>query len=72
MRWNVRRLALVLWFGVSALLLLLAIVLAYISMMMGAVHWDWWLSLGLGAGFLALGGGCFWMCRRAYRLLKAN
>ncbi|HEY1384371.1 MAG TPA: hypothetical protein VGF43_12185 [Dongiaceae bacterium] len=66
-----KRLALILWFGVSALLLLLAIVLAYISIVMGAVHWDWWLSLGLGAGFLALGGGCFWMCRRGYRLLKA-
>ena len=41
-------------------------------MMMGAVHWDWWLSLGLGAVFLAVCIGCFWMCRRAYRLLKAS
>jgi hypothetical protein len=67
-----RKLLLIAWFGVSALLLLLAIALAYMSLMMGAVHWDWWLSLGLGAGFLALGVGCFWMCRRAYRLLKTS
>ncbi|HET6156864.1 MAG TPA: hypothetical protein VFE34_00835 [Dongiaceae bacterium] len=65
-----RKLLLILWLAASVLLLLLAIVLGYMSLMMGAVHWDWWLSLGLGAGFLAIGGGCFWMCRRAYRLLK--
>ncbi len=67
-----RKLLLGLWLGVSALLLLLAIALAYMSVMMGAVHWDWPVSLGLGAAFLALGAGCFWMCRRAYTLLKAR
>lgn len=67
-----RRAFVILWFVVSTLLLLLAIVLAYMSLAMGAVHWDWWLSLCLGAGFLAIGIGCAWMCRRAYRLLKAH
>lgn len=67
-----RRALLVLWLAVSALLLLLAVALAYMSLMMGAVHWDWWLSSGLGAAFLAVAVGCGWMCRRAYRLLKAG
>jgi hypothetical protein len=67
-----RRLGLVLWLIASALLLLLCLALAYMSLMMGAVHWDWWLSLGLGSGLLALSFGCFWMCRRAWRLLKAG
>jgi hypothetical protein len=42
------------------------------SLMMGAVHWDWWLSAGLGLGFLAVAVGSFWMCRRAYGLLDAR
>ena len=67
-----RRLLLIIWFIASAFLLLLALALSYMSVMMGAVHWDWWLSLGLGAVFLAVCIGCFWMCRRAYRLLKAS
>ena len=67
-----RRLGLVLWLIASALLLLLCLALAYMSLMMGAVHWDWWLSLGLAIGLLALSFGCFWMCRRAWRLLKAG
>ena len=67
-----RRLGLFLWLIVSGLLLLLCLALAYMSMMMGAVHWDWWLSLGLGVGFLALSFGCFWLCRRAWRMLKAG
>lgn len=67
-----KRLGLFLWLIVSGLLLLLCLALAYMSMMMGAVHWDWWLSLGLGVGFLALSFGCFWLCRRAWRLLKAG
>lgn len=66
------KLLLILWLAVSALLLLLCLALAYISLMMGAVHWDWWLSLGLGIGLLAVSLGCFWMCRRAWRLLKAG
>lgn len=66
-----RRLLLIVWFVASSLLLLVAVVLAYMSMMMGAVHWDWWLSLGLGGGFLAVAAGCFWMCRRSLRLLRA-
>jgi len=67
-----RQLLLVLWFGASCLLLILAVALSYMSVMMGAVHWDWWLALGLGASFVAIGAGCLWMCRRAYRLLKAK
>ena len=66
-----RKLFLTLWLVLSALLLLLCLVLAYMSLMMGAVHWDWWLSLGSGIGLLALSFGCFWMCRRAWLLLKA-
>ena len=67
-----KRLGLVLWLIASALLLLLCLALAYMSLMMGAVHWDWWLSLCLGIGLLALSFGCFWMCRQAWRLLKAG
>jgi hypothetical protein len=67
-----RRLGLVLWLIAGAVLLLLCLALAYMSLMMGAVHWDWLLSLGLGIGLLALSFGCFWMCRRAWRLLKAG
>ena len=59
-----KRLLLILWFIVSALLLLLAIALSYMSLMMGAVHWDWWLSAGLGVGFLAIAFACLWVCRR--------
>jgi membrane protein YdbS with pleckstrin-like domain len=69
---GVKRLLLILWLIASALLLLLAVALGYMSLMMGAVHWDWWLSAGLGAGFLAIAVGCFWMCRRAYGLLDAG
>ena len=65
-----RRLGLVLWLIASAVLLLLCLALAYMSLMMGAVHWDWWLSVGLGVGFLALALGAAWMCRQAYRSLK--
>ncbi|WP_119302033.1 hypothetical protein [Dongia deserti] len=64
------RLLLIVWLATSALLLLLAVALAYMSLMMGAAHWDWWLSFGLGAGLLAIAIGCLWMCRRAWRLLK--
>ena len=67
-----RRLGLLLWLIASVLLLLLCLALAYTSLMMGAVHWDWWLSLGLGFGLIALSFGCFWMCRRAWRLLKVR
>jgi hypothetical protein len=67
-----RRLLPRLWFGASVLLLIATLTLAYMSLMMGAVHWDWWLSLGVGVGLLAIAVGCFWMCRRAYRLLKAG
>jgi hypothetical protein len=67
-----KRLLLTLWLIVSVLLLLLAIALSYMSLMMGAVHWDWWLSAGLGVGLLAVAVGCFWMCRRAYTLLTAR
>ena len=67
-----KRLGLLLWFIASALLLLLCLALAYISLMMGAVHWDGWLSLGLGIGLLVLSFGCLWMCRWAWRLLKAG
>jgi hypothetical protein len=67
-----RRLLQRLWFGASGLLLSASLALAYMSLMMGAVHWDWWLSLGLGVGLLAIAVGCFWMCRRAYRLLKTR
>lgn len=67
-----QRLLLISWLAASVLLLLVAIILAYMSLMMGAVHWDWWLSLGLGLAFLAIAAGCTWMCRRAYRLLKAR
>ena len=66
-----KRLLLILWLIASALLLL-AIALSYMSLMMGAVHWDWWLSAGLGIGFLAIAVGSFWMCRRAYGLLDAR
>lgn len=66
-----KRLLLILWLIVSALLLLVAVALSYMSLMMGAVHWDWWLAASLGAAFLATAVGCFWMCRRAYSLLKA-
>lgn len=65
-------LLLLLWLIASALLLLLCLALAYMSLMMGAVHWDWWLSVGLGIVLLAVSFGCFWMCRRAWRLLKAG
>jgi len=65
-----KRTLLVLWLITSALLVLLAIALAYMSLMMGAVHWDWWLSCSLGGGFVVLAGGGFWMCRRAFRLLR--
>lgn len=65
-----KRLLLIAWFIASALLVLLTLALAYVSVMMGAVHWDWWLSLGLGACFLAIGAGCFWMCRRSLRLMR--
>ena len=67
-----KRVGLLLWLVASGLLLLLCLALAYMSLMMGAVHWDMWLSLGLGIGFLALSFGCFWLCRRAWRLLKAG
>jgi hypothetical protein len=67
-----KRLGLLLWLIVSALLLLLCLALAYVSLMMGAVHWDWWLSLGLGIGLLALSFACFLLYRRAWRLLKAS
>ena len=67
-----RQLLLILWLGASGLLVVLAIALAYMSVMMGAVHWDWWLALALGAGYLAIGVGCFWMCWRAYRLLRSR
>jgi hypothetical protein len=67
-----RKLLLILWFATSAFLLLAALVLGYMSIMMGAIHWDWWLALGLGLTLLAMAVGCFWMCRLAYRLLKAS
>ena len=66
-----KRLGLLLWLIASALLLLLCVALAYISLMMGAVHWDWWVSLGLGMALFALSFGCFRMCRQAWRLLMA-
>jgi hypothetical protein len=69
---HMRKLFLILWLIASALLLLVCLALTYMSLMMGAVHWDWWLSLGLGIGLLALSLGCFWMCRRAWRRLKAG
>jgi membrane protein YdbS with pleckstrin-like domain len=68
----VKRLLLILWLIASALLLLLTIALSYMSLMMGAVHWDWWLSAGLGICFLAIAVGSFWMCRRGYGLLDAR
>jgi hypothetical protein len=64
------RLGLLAWLITSALLLLLCLALAYTSLMLGAVHWDGWLSLGLGFALLAMSLGCFWMCRRAWRLLR--
>jgi hypothetical protein len=67
-----KRLGLLLWLIVSALLLLLSLAFAYMSLMMGAVHWDWWLSLGSGIGLLAVAVGALWMCRRAWRLLKTG
>jgi hypothetical protein len=67
-----KRLGLLLWLIGSGLLLLLCLALAYMSLMMGAVHWDRWLSLGLGIGFLALSFAAFLLCRRAWRLLKAG
>ena len=67
-----RRLLLIICLIASVLLLLLALALGYMSVMMGAVHWDWWLALGLGAFFLAACIGCFWMCRQAYRLLRTG
>jgi hypothetical protein len=67
-----RSLLLIIWLIASVLLLLLSVALAYMSLMMGAVHWDWWLSLGLGVGLLAIAFGCFWMCRLAWRLLKTG
>jgi hypothetical protein len=67
-----QKLLLIIWLVASMLLLLLALVLSYMSMMMGAVHWDWWVSFRIGGVFLAVAAGCFWMCRRAYRLLKAT
>lgn len=66
-----RRALLLLWLIGSAVLLLLTLGLAWVSLMMGAVHWDWWLSLGLGVGFLFLALGAAWMCRQAYRAMKA-
>lgn len=66
-----RRLGLLLWLIASAVLLLLCLSLAYLSLMLGAVHWDKWLSLGLGGGLIALAMGCFWMCRMAWRGLRA-
>ena len=65
-----RRVLLLLWLIASAVLLLAAVAFVYVSLMMGAVHWDWWLSVGLGVGFLALALGASWMCRQAYRSLK--
>jgi hypothetical protein len=67
-----KKLLLIGWLVASMLLVLLALVLSYMSIMMGAVHWDWWLPLGLGMALLATAAGCFLMCRRAYRLLKAT
>lgn len=67
-----RRAVLFLWLFASALLLLLTLGLAWMSLMMGAVHWDWWLSAGLGLGFLAFALGAAWMCRQAYRSLKTK
>ena len=67
-----KRLLLILWLFASALLLLLAIALGYVSLMMGAVHWDWWLSAGRGVGFLSIARACIWMCRRSYGLLDAR
>ena len=67
-----RRALLLLWLIGSAVLLLLTLGLAWVSLMMGAVHWDWWLSLGLGVGFLALALGAAWMCRKAYRSMKTG
>ena len=67
-----RKLLLGLWLGGSALMLLITVLLSYMCLMMGAVHWDWWLSLGLGLGFVAIGAGCFWMCRRSFRLLRGS
>ena len=61
---------LLLWLIGSTALLLLTLGLAWICLMMGAVHWDWWLSAGLGVGFLALALGAAWMCRQAYRSMK--
>jgi hypothetical protein len=67
-----KRLGLLLWLVASALLLLLCLALAYMSLMLGAVHWDQWLSLGIGGGFIAVAMGCFWMCRRAWQLLRTG
>lgn len=55
-----KRLGLLVWLVASALLLLLCLALAYMSLMLGAVHWDrgcrtdaalrWWLyPAGLAA-----------------------
>ena len=66
-----KRLGLLLWLVASALLLLLCLALAYMSLMLGAVHWDHWLSLAIGGGFIAVAMGCFWMCRQAWRLIRA-
>jgi len=45
--------------------------LAYMSLMLGAVHWDRWLSHGLGLALVAISFGFFWTCRQAWRLIRA-
>ncbi|NJO34291.1 MAG: hypothetical protein HC869_15320 [Rhodospirillales bacterium] len=67
-----KRLGLLLWLIASALLLLLCLALAYMSLMLGAAHWDQWLSLGIAGGFVAAAMGCLWMCRQALRLLRTG
>lgn len=66
-----RKFLLGLWLIVSAFFMIAAILLSYMSVMMGNLHWDWFISLGLGAIWLAIAFGCFWMSRRALRLLRA-
>ena len=67
-----KRLGLLVWLVASALLLLLCLALAYMSLMLGAVHWDRWSSHGLGLALVAISFGCFWMCRRAWRQLRTG
>ena len=42
------------------------------SLMLGAVHWDRWLSLGLGLALVAISFGCFGGAGGTWRLLRTE